>query len=142
MQTLLCEQRLELCQFKLNETLSKKTNLAREYVKQLQLKLLPPTEYIAIKHRDVKHVKLRLDDRMTKIFEFKTAQVTSLSNKLDLLNPMAILNRGYGIILNKKNIADRSIGSVSEVTNGEAIEIRLIDGRIDATVQGVQQDQS
>ena len=55
----------------------------------------------------------------------------NINAKLIALNPMAVLSRGYGVILNEEN---KIIKSIKEVSNGDRIIVKLQDGSFDATV--------
>lgn len=135
------EQRLELCHFKLTEAIDKKTERMKECLNLLKLRLVPPIQYISIKRTDVNYIKLQLDRYISTFMQTKATQLEGLSKQLDVLNPLATLNRGYGIILNRRKDSDRTIGSVGDIVKGGEIEIRLKDGRIDATVERIQKDQ-
>ncbi|HBZ91610.1 MAG TPA: exodeoxyribonuclease VII large subunit, partial [Gammaproteobacteria bacterium] len=56
------------------------------------------------------------------------------------LSPLATLSRGYGIVLKGDTQVDRSIGSVGDVTEQSPVEIRLKDGRLNATVTHIMKD--
>lgn len=53
--------------------------------------------------------------------------------KLDALNPLSVIARGYSIA--EKN--GRSVASVKEVEAGDILTVRLRDGTVDATVRSV-----
>ena len=55
-------------------------------------------------------------------------------NKLELLNPLNVLKKGYSV-LEKDNTIIRSINDIKIKDN---INIKLIDGHISATVKGVE----
>ncbi|WP_152658059.1 exodeoxyribonuclease VII large subunit [Oceanobacillus sp. CFH 90083] len=57
-------------------------------------------------------------------------------NKLTLVNPLAIMARGYGISYNQHG---EVIKSVKEVNKGEPIELRLKDGYVQAKVQKIKE---
>ena len=63
-----------------------------------------------------------------------------LSTQLNTLSPLATLGRGYGILLKGDVTTDRSIGSVDDVSEKTPVEIRLKDGRLNATINQILKD--
>lgn len=55
-------------------------------------------------------------------------------NKLEALNPLLVIKRGYSIV--KKN--DVAVASINALKKGDNINIELMDGRINASVVGVE----
>ena len=55
---------------------------------------------------------------------------------IELLNPLAVLLRGYSITYS----GDKVLMSAGDVREGDKIRIRLSDGSIEAAVEGVQKD--
>jgi len=58
--------------------------------------------------------------------------IHSLTNRLESLNPIAILSRGYAIVLHSDGEIVRSVSSIS---SGEKLNIQVQDGRFSAIVQ-------
>ena len=58
------------------------------------------------------------------------AEAKELFSKVEALNPVAVLNRGFSYIIN----GDRNVRSVEDVTPGDFIDITLSDGNITAIV--------
>ena len=54
-------------------------------------------------------------------------------NKLELLNPLNILSKGYSVVSNN----DKIIKSIKDVNVGDKITIRLSEGNIDANVERI-----
>ncbi len=79
-----------------------------------------------------------LDDRVRRAIEKrldKRRQALGLAaGRLDALSPVAILARGYGVVLHEGRALTRS----SEVTEGDSITVRLHDGSLDARVETVR----
>ncbi len=61
---------------------------------------------------------------------FKNEQLKGLVGKIETLNPLSVLSRGYSVSL--KN--GKTIKSVNEVALGERLEVRFKDGKIQTTV--------
>lgn len=54
-----------------------------------------------------------------------------LINKLELLNPVSILSKGYSIV----KIGDKVIKSEKDVKNKDIVNIKLFDGEFSAEVR-------
>ena len=138
----LAQQRLELVTHKLSSAITKQTNLSRERLRQLENKLVAPTEYIALKRHDVSYLAKRLSRAADQVMKNSQSTLAHLSAQLDTLSPLATLGRGYGIVLKGDTETDRSIGSVNDVAEKSPVEIRLKDGRLNATIDLIQKDPS
>ena len=72
-------------------------------------------------------------------------QLAARRLQLAALSPTATLARGYGIVslaTDRLDQTGRAIRSTSELGPGQEIEIRLLDGAVDATTTGVRLDRS
>lgn len=136
----LAEQRLELNLQRLSQRVDTQTRNQRDRLQQLRSRLVPPTEYIAIKRADLTHLSRQLHDRITQRLTVARTQLGGYASQLDVLSPLATLSRGYGIVLKADASSDRTIGSVHDVALQSAIEVRLKDGRLDATVTQIQEE--
>jgi exodeoxyribonuclease VII large subunit len=136
----LAQQRLELVTHRLSSGVTQHTNQSRDRLRQLERKLVPPTEYIALKRHDVRSIQSRLQQAADQRIKHTKIALAHLSAQLDTLSPLATLSRGYGIVLKGDTQVDRSIGSVGDVTEQSPVEIRLKDGRLNATVTHIMKD--
>lgn len=139
-QIALTEQRLEITIQRLSRQMDTQCRNHRDRLTQLQSRLLPPTEYIAIKRADLVHLTEQLKDRMSRHLEAQRTKLHALASQLDVLSPLATLGRGYGILLKTDGSSDRTIGSITDVEEHAEIEIRLRDGRLGATITQIQQE--
>ena len=55
-------------------------------------------------------------------------------NKLELLNPLSVLSKGYSVA----SVDDKIIKSVKEVKKNDKLNIKLLDGIVETTVEGVK----
>ncbi|MGD0707771.1 MAG: exodeoxyribonuclease VII large subunit [Anaerolineaceae bacterium] len=60
-----------------------------------------------------------------------TAHFHALDGRLHSLDPLAVLGRGYAVVSDAEGRIIRSMGKVQP---GDGIDVRLVDGRLDATV--------
>ena len=136
----LAQQRFELTTHKLSTTISQQTHRSRERLRQLEQGLVAPTEYIVLKRHDVNHLSKRLSRATDQMIQVSRSALAHLSTQLNTLSPLATLGRGYGILLKGDATTDRSIGSVDDVSEKTPVEIRLKDGRLNATITRILKD--
>jgi exodeoxyribonuclease VII large subunit len=67
-------------------------------------------------------------------------QVTGLQMRLEALNPQSVLNRGYAVVSRPDSGA--LIRSTAQVAAGDAIDVRVSDGRFGGTVSRVPPSES
>jgi exodeoxyribonuclease VII large subunit len=133
----LAQQRLELITHKLQTAVTQHTQRSRERLRHLENKLVAPTEYIALKRHDVSYLAKRLSQATDQTLKNAHSTLARLATQLDTLSPLATLGRGYGIVLKGDTETDRSIGSVNDIKEQQPVEIRLKDGRLNATVDTI-----
>ena len=138
----LAQQRLELSVHKLSMSVSQHTNHSRDHLRRLERNLVPPSEYIKLKRHDVTHLQTRLSRAIDQGIKQTTSVLGHLTGQLDSLSPLATLGRGYGILLKGDTNRHRSIGSVDDVEEQSPVEIRLKDGRLNATIDQILKDPS
>ncbi len=66
------------------------------------------------------------------------ARVGGLAGRLDALSPLRVLGRGYGIAFGP---AGNALRSASEVSEGDAIRVRLHEGELHATIDRVEENE-
>ena len=117
-------------------SVSQHTNHSRDHLRRLERNLCRP-EYIKLKRHDVAHLQTRLSRAIDQGIKQTTSVLGHLSGQLDSLSPLATLGRGYGILLKGDTDRHRSIGSVDDVEEQSPVEIRLKDGRLNATIDQI-----
>ena len=136
----LAQQRFELATHKLSTAVRQQTQRSCERLRQLEKRLVAPTEYIVLKRHDVNHFSKRLSHATDQVMQGSRSTLTHLSAQLNTLSPLATLGRGYGILLKGDTTTDRSIGSVDDVSEKTPVEIRLKDGRLNAIIDRILKD--
>ena len=68
------------------------------------------------------------------LFKDKNNEYKLMINKLELLNPLSILSKGYSVV----SLEDKIVKSVNDVSVGDSVSIRLSEGTIDAKVEGIK----
>ena len=70
------------------------------------------------------------------LLKTKSTNLEGFINKLELLNPLGILKKGYSVVSSK----DKIIKSYKEVGVGDIINVRLNEGFINASVTDTRKD--
>lgn len=65
-------------------------------------------------------------------------KLLNITNKLELLNPLGILSRGYSIT----SVLDSSVKSINNVKIGDVIKVRVTDGLIKAEVTDLLEEKN
>jgi len=83
--------------------------------------------------RELDQNTYKIQNSIKRIIDIKRKDLEIIESKIVSLNPMAILGRGYSIVMNKNKILINS----SDVKKGEDINIILHGGKIDAKVKKI-----
>ncbi len=97
-----------------------------------QLEHQSPLYKIATKQQLLINTKQRLQQTINHQLERQTARFKIQIGKLDSISPLKTLERGYAIAKDKQS--GGLISSISQVTNKQAILVKLKDGEINAIV--------
>lgn len=98
------------------------------------LNIYSPINKIKNRKQDLDILLRELDYSIEKKIINEGSKLLGLKNKLDLLNPIIGLDRGYGIITNKKG---ELIKSIEDAHIGENINIIFKDGKIQSTINNI-----
>jgi exodeoxyribonuclease VII large subunit len=60
------------------------------------------------------------------------SQLSGLELRIDALNPLAVLGRGYAVVI--RQVDGEIVNKVAQAISGDALRIRVSDGEFDATV--------
>ena len=89
-----------------------------------------PMNTIDDKRMNILHIEKNLAAQQKIILGAKRAQFVMYSSKLEALNPLSVLSRGYSVAYKDGKIVNKS----DDVELGEEISVKLSDGYIDAGV--------
>jgi exodeoxyribonuclease VII large subunit len=92
------------------------------------LSLRNPSRRIATWRTEISKTERRLDQSLRHTVELQRRRIEGISGKLDSLSPLAILKRGYSITRNLPSL--RILRSVTQVKEGDRVEIRLHEGTL------------
>ena len=70
------------------------------------------------------------------LYKDEMVEIKNIIDKLNLLNPLNILSRGYSITY----LNNKALKSVGEVSKKELLQIKLSDGFIDAMVTDIKEE--
>jgi len=105
---------------------------ARAQHMELRLKVVSPASRIREKRMAALAAEERLQEKMNRVLEKKHHQLAIYIERMKGLSPLEKLNQGYSYV---EDEAGRNIRSVEQVREGQAVSIRVKDGRIDAEVR-------
>ncbi|MCL2096363.1 MAG: exodeoxyribonuclease VII large subunit [Oscillospiraceae bacterium] len=97
-----------------------------------------PANIIDDKKMSVLHMEKNLISSMQLILSGKKSEFIVNSSKLEALNPLAVLTRGYSVAYKNNAIVKK----LSDVNKGEEISIKLSDGFIDAEIKNKRKDKT
>ena len=80
----------------------------------------------------------KLFARMEKILERKKSQLAASTAKLDALNPLSVVARGYSAVFSD---GGKLIKSVEQTNVGDTVSFMLTDGKISAEVKTVDREE-
>ncbi len=96
--------------------------------------LTSPKNFIDDKRVALDVLETRLFDRAKNITDNKKARLAAICAKLEALNPLSVLSRGYSAVFGDDKTL---IKSVDQVSVGDEISFMLSDGKIGATVKNI-----
>jgi len=89
-----------------------------------------PMNIIDDKRMNILHIEKNLSSRIKLILSEKKSQFMMGSSKLEALNPLSVLTRGYSVAYKD----DKILHKINDVELNENISVKLSDGFVDATV--------
>lgn len=75
----------------------------------------------------------RLQSAARSSAQARVAKLHSVQAQLDLVNPSAVLDRGYAIVTSQNG---RALSSAKQLQQGQVVQIAFADGAVDASVLG------
>lgn len=101
--------------------------------------LLDPQEYISV-------MRIRLDMLAEKLAAAETAEISEEKQKLaalcaglEAMSPLKVLSRGYSVVFNQHGGIVKSVG---ELSKGEHLVVRMIDGSASAIVNEISKEEA
>lgn len=118
----------------LSSLMDKKLIENNNVVSELTTKLLSlsPDDKIAKLYNDLDFLRQKYENNSNRIFQNTSNKIELLATKLESLNPVSTLKRGYSVVTNN----DKTVTSVKDVKNGDTLAINVTDGKIISKVIG------
>ncbi len=76
-----------------------------------------------------------LERNISRLLELNQRNLKHQGEKLHILSPLALLNKGFSIVYDEKN---KVVTSVNSVNIGDKVNIRLSNGKINCQVEGME----
>lgn len=106
----------------------------------MQIRMMrDPQEMVESRRMQLDAAASELSYHFTQVLSKQQKRLTQLMAKLDTLNPMQVLGRGYSIVQDRQGGV---IKSINETEKGQNLDIRLSDGRLDCVVQSIRKEES
>ena len=99
--------------------------------------LSDPSHIVNDRRMETLRLSEKLDSATVRIVEKSRNALATKISKLEALNPLAVVARGYSVVSNGEG---KTVKSVHGVSYGEKIEVRLSDGRISAVVDDIRKE--
>ena len=113
----------------------------REYLKRLSdsRALRSPMNFIDDKRMHLSTLTERLALSQTNSLSIKQAQLKAIAGKMEALNPLSVLSRGYSAVYGENG---EIIKHTDQLAPGASITFRLADGEADAQIREVRRNPS
>ena len=102
-----------------------------------KLELLNPINRVKQSKLDLYKLERELQSLYLNYLKQKQSEYVLKINKLELLNPLSIMKKGYGVV----KVKDRLIKSVDQVKINEEITVLVSDGSVFATVKDIERNE-
>ena len=100
-----------------------------------QLKLVSPTARLDSVQTSLERAMEVMDVSIDKLMEKRRLMLVSAVGKLEAINPLAVIRRGYSMASAEDGGV---ISSVGDVAVGDNISVLVSDGHVDAVVSGIR----
>jgi exodeoxyribonuclease VII large subunit len=121
-------QRLDDLQQRAESSLADAVNSGKKRVESAlnSIRLCSPSSQIRKMESQLENLSLRSVASVRSKFELSRSSLAAASGRLDGLSPLSILARGYAAV--RKSSSGKTVKGVSQLEQGEAIDIRFSDG--------------
>ena len=127
-------QRLDDATLRLDSALTAQLRLRRNRIVELAAAVLDrdPRQNLAHAREHLTGFRARLDRCLERLLQSSSASLTALDARLHSLSPLAVLSRGYAMVLSDSGSLVRS---ATQVASGDRLTTRLADGSFASRVE-------
>ena len=120
----------------MSRTMEKRLNLAKLAIESRKqtLTLLSPEGRLDRNRKEIAYCAEGMERAIAAIFARDEARLRASVERLDALNPLAILQRGYSAVRDREG---RMIGSVEKLSVGQTVEVMMRDGIANAEIKEI-----
>lgn len=131
------QQKADQLNLRLTQVIQRNLQSLSIQPKQLNQHLmsLSPLKRIEQQTQIIKNNELRLKNALNNSYQLKKEKFVHVIEQLNLISPLATIARGYSIT---RDIDNKVIRKINEVTIGDELKIQLNDGYIVSQVKDVQ----
>ncbi len=135
------EQRLDDALQRLDAAVLQQLRLRQNRIAALATGVLhyDPRQKLAHSRAHLADFRARLNRSLERLVESSAARVGSLDARLNSLSPLAVLDRGYALVLSSDGALIRS---TSQISSGDQLTTRLADGAFASRVESVAPSKS
>lgn len=102
-----------------------------------QLQVYSPLKEIVYEKRKIEAIQQNLSKTIKQYVQREQQRFTTTVHALEMLNPLAIMTRGYAIVYDEQSV----VKSVDSLQENQKIDIQLVDGRATAIVQKLEREE-
>ena len=134
-------QRLDDFSFRLEAAVSDQLRQRQKQVADLTAAVLrhDPRQNLALAKEQLAACRIRLDRSLERMLAASAARFSALDARLHSLSPLAVLDRGYALVLDAGGALVRS---TAQVAAGDKVVTRLADGSFTSRVEGTSANKS
>ncbi|MCI8497846.1 MAG: exodeoxyribonuclease VII large subunit [Bacilli bacterium] len=132
------EQKLSILIDKLENFIERQLETSKtrlEKVKSAYI-LKNPLSFYEKDREKIESLRIRLQSDTKSILNNKAKIFDIMINKLDLLNPLEILKKGYSVV----SIKDKVINSTEGLKKGDIVDIKMSSGTLEAIVNKIKEN--
>lgn len=131
------EQRLDELNFRMENALSHRLRRRRREITELTAAVMrhDPRRRLAEARAHFEACRARLDRTLERTLQLSAARLSALDGQLNSLSPLAVLDRGYALVLDAHGALVRS---AAQVAPGDHVLTRLADGSFTSQVESAR----
>ena len=101
-----------------------------------QLRYVSPDRRIQSERQRVDELARRAYSSLMHQFQLQSSHLKGMQKRLEALNPLAVLARGYAVVTRKDD--NKVVSRVAQAEQGKQIQVRVSDGQFDAEITNRQ----